>query len=97
MKKTKSFIGLLAEIRQLWYVIQGKIIHLTYLDDLSKTTHFPFSKKMNSETLNLSFEYTSTDCIKTMSMYCILTSIHTASAVLSGPSGGQCLPMAHQL
>lgn len=30
-------------------------------------------------------------------LYCILTSIHTASAVLSGPSGGQCLPMAHQL
>lgn len=58
-------------------VIQGKIIYLTYLDDLNKT--FSKQSEMNPETLH-------------SSLYCILTGIHTASAVLSGPlEGSVCL------
>lgn len=54
------------------------------------------SKQYDRNTQTIFPLHTGTDYIKTRSLYCILTSFHTAGAVLNGPSGGQCLPMTHQ-
>lgn len=81
---------------------KGKIIDLIYLDSFNEEKDICTFQtiQMNPQALNLSFDHTSSDCYFICvchSLYCILTSIHTANAVLSGPSGGQCLPMARQL
>lgn len=82
----QSFIGLLAEMKKLGFVTRGKIMYFTY--DLNEARRFNFFQTIWHEP---------PDNLSVMSLNCILTSIQTANAVLSGPSGGQCLPMAHQL
>lgn len=80
-------------------MIQGEnsVVVVFNLEDLNETRQLSKQSEMNPQTVNLSFEHTTTGHINTMSLHCIPTSILTASAVLSGPSGGQCSPMAHQL
>lgn len=64
----KVIYGIIDRKGKIYGVQLKEIMYLSYLGDVKETRHLQFSKQseMNLQTLNLSFEHTSTGHIKTM-------------------------------